>query len=212
MTSKTFSIALLCASLGCTVKTEKSADTSVAAKSSDRVKPDTIVFVKGDSDIKYPGASTPPWAGASFTLTPNTYGPLRVGMSVAEAARATGGGFGAPRGYSGGCGYAVLVKAPSGLAVMLQDGRIARFEERSGGIATAAGARIGDSESRIKSLYGNAVTTTPHKYVQGGHYLTVTPPSPADSAYRTIFETDGRKVTEFRSGKVPEVEQVERCG
>src|SRR5205814_8702138 len=31
-------------------------------------------------------------------------------------------------------------------------------------------------------------------------------------AYRTIVVADGKKVTEFRSGKSLEVEQVERCG
>jgi hypothetical protein len=183
--SRIFLVALICSATGCAVKTENPADTSVAA-------PETAI--------------------PSIAVAPNAYGPLRVGMTVAQAANTLGGGFAAPAGYSGGCGYAVLVKAPAGLAVMLQDGRIARFEVRSGEIPTAAGARIGDSESRIKSLYGTALAVTPHKYVQGGHYLIVTPPAQADSGFRTIFETDGRKVTEFRAGKSPEVDQVERCG
>jgi hypothetical protein len=131
-------------------------------------------------------------------------------MTIAQAASAMGGGFASPRGYDGGCGYATLTKAPAGLAVMLQDGKIARFEVRSGGIKTAEGAGIGDSETRIKGLYGSTVASTPHKYVQGGHYLTVKPSS--SSTNRIVFETDGSKVTEYRSGKTPEVEQVERCG
>ena len=131
-------------------------------------------------------------------------------MTVAEAAKAMGGGFAAPANYSGGCGYAKLVKSPAGLAVMLDNNRIARFEVRSGGVSTAEGAKIGDSEARISSLYAGKVTTTPHKYVQGGHYLTVVPS--AGSSDRIVFETDGKKVTEYRSGKTPEVLQVERCG
>lgn len=121
-----------------------------------------------------------------------------------------GGGFTASRGYDGGCGYATLTKAPAGLAVMLEGGKIARFEVRNGGIQTAEGAGIGTTEARIKSLYGSRVASTPHKYVQGGHYLTVTPA--AGSPNRIVFETDGARVTEYRSGKTPEVEQVERCG
>ena len=200
--TRPISILLLCSTLAC-VKKEQTADTSAVAG----VRPDTIIFVKGDPTIHPVSVDTIP-----FTVTPNAYGPLRVGMTVAEAARAFGGEFGAPKGYDGGCGYARLAKAPPGLAVMLENGKIARFEIRSGRIATAAGARIGDSESRIKTLYGKTVTTTPHKYVQGGHYLTVTPIARADSTYRIVFETYGSKVTEYRSGKVPEVEQVERCG
>jgi hypothetical protein len=224
MTRNAFFAVLFCATSGCAVKTESAGDT--VAVVSDSARQVTTIDTTKTTPAPPPVAGTTPQqrqptqtidtarpsAGTSFTISPNSFGPLRVGMTVAQAAKAMGGGFGAPTGYSGGCGYAALVKAPKGLAVMLDNGKIARFEVRSGGIATAEGARIGDSEARIKSLYGSAVTTTPHKYVQGGHYLTVTPVSRADTAYKIIFETDGKQVTEFRSGKSPEVEQVERCG
>jgi hypothetical protein len=221
MISQSCSIFFLCLAVACAVKTEKSGDTSVvAADTSARV---TTIDTTKASPAPPPVAGTTPQqqtpatrdtsrtsAGTSFTVTANSFGPLRVGMTVAQAAKAMGGGFGAPKGYSGGCGYAVLVKAPPGLAVMLDNSRVARFEVRSGAIATAEGARIGDTEARINSLYAGRVTTTPHKYVQGGHYLTVVPGTA--SRDRIVFETDGSKVTEYRSGKTPEVEQVERCG
>ncbi|MFL5611891.1 MAG: hypothetical protein ACJ78G_14405, partial [Gemmatimonadaceae bacterium] len=164
--TRLFSAVVLCSPLGCTVKTENGTDT--AAGDTLRVMSPAV-----RRDTSLPSSS----AGTSFTITPTGYGPLRVGMTVAQAASALGGGFGAPAGYSGGCGYAVLVKAPRGLAVMLEDGKIARFEIRSGGITTAEGARVGDTESRIKSLYAGRLTTTPHKYTPGAHYLTVTSPS-----------------------------------
>lgn len=214
MISRTFQIVVVCASLGCAVKTEKSADTSIASTvdtiSTSSSSPGTNTPQPPLPAVPSPDSAPPP-AGTSFTIAPDSYGPLHVGMTVAQAASALGGGFAAPRGYSGGCGYAVLVKAPRGLAVMLNEGKIARFEVRSGGIKTTEGARIGDSETRIKSLYAGRVTSTPHKYVTGGHYLTVAPPG-SDSGNRIVFETDGTKVTEYRSGKTPEVEQVERCG
>jgi len=206
--------AIVAATAACTVKTETSSDTTLA---------DSTMSIPGNAQVvPAPPPSTgpaqqippgspdsifPPASGTSFTISPNAYGPLRVGMTVSQAATAMGGGFSAPSGYSGGCGYAALTRAPAGLAVMLQDGRIARFEVRSGAITTAEGARIGDTEARIKSIYGSRVTTTPHKYLAGGHYLTV-----GSGANRVVFETDGSKVTEYRSGKTPEVEQVERCG
>lgn len=210
--SKPFLIVVLGMSLACAVKTDKSADTTttVDTVASSSQSPSTSTPLPSLPATPSPDSARPP-AGTSFTIAPDSYGPLHVGMTVAQAASALGGGFGAPQGYSGGCGYAVLVKAPRGLAVMLNDGKIARFEIRSGGIKTTEGARIGDSETRIKSLYAGRVTSTPHKYVSGGHYLTVVPPG-ADLGIRIVFETDGSKVTEYRSGKTPEVEQVERCG
>lgn len=144
-----------------------------------------------------------------MTVTENGIGPIRVGMTVAQAAHAIGGGFAAPKSGTSGCTYAVLTKAPGGLAVMLQDGIVARVDIRRGTVPTAAGARIGDSEARVKSLYPGKVVTTPHKYVSGGHYLTVTP---SDPNHHIVFETDGKKVTSYRAGRVPEVDQVENCG
>ncbi len=211
MISKPISTVLLCASLGCVAKKEPASDTSKTIDSvSTTVYSDTIRTMDPLPPAPSPDSARPP-AGTSFTIAPDSYGPLRVGMTVAQAASALGGGFAAPKGYSGGCEYAVLVKAPSGLAVMLNEGKIARFEIRRGGIKTTEGARIGDSETRIKSLYAGRVTSTPHKYVTGGHYLTVVPPG-SDTGNRIVFETNGTKVTEYRSGKTPEVEQVERCG
>jgi D-serine deaminase-like pyridoxal phosphate-dependent protein len=178
-----FTIAFLFAASACAVKTEKAADTLAVVSSTST----------STSDI---------------TVTENGIGPIHAGMTVAQANAAIGGGFAAPKGGTTGCTYAVLTKAPRGLWVMLQDGRVARVEVRSGSIATSTGARIGDSETRIKQLYPG-VATTPHKYVAGGHYLTVIGSDPAN---RIVFETDGSKVTTFRSGRTPEVENVEGCG
>lgn len=214
--STRLSVAILFSALACTAKTDKSADTS-AVDTSATIVTDVDIAPLDSGPAPQPAPPTQsdtsrPAPSTSWTVTEHGIGPLLTGMTVAQAKSAVGGGFAAPRGYSGGCGYAVLVKGPSGLAVMLEDGKIARVEVRSGGIATGEGARIGDSESRIKSLYAGRVTSTPHKYVSGAHYLTVIPSAPADSAYRIVFETDGSKVTEYRSGRTPAVEQVERCG
>jgi hypothetical protein len=212
----------LCATLACAVKSDKPADTSAAVDTlGEHAQDDSAVGatanpsapaagmprpIKPDSSKTSTKPSTP---ATDMTVTEYGVGPIRAGMTVAQVAQAMGGGFAAPKGGTAGCTYAVLTKAPPGLAVMLQDGKVARVDVRSGTTPTAAGARIGDTEARIKSLYADRVTTTPHKYVQGGHYLTVTP---ADNNYRIVFETDGKKVTSFRSGRVPEVEQVEGCG
>jgi hypothetical protein len=93
---------------------------------------------------------------------------------------------------------------------MAVGGQIARVEVTDSTVATAAGARVGDSEARINQLYAGRVQTGPHKYTNG-HYLTVRRGTGADSAYRLVFETDGRRVTRYRGGRMPEVEWVEGC-
>ena len=77
---------------------------------------------------------------------------------------------------------------------------------------TELGARVGDTEARIESLYGGHVSIQPHKYLEKGHYLVVTPAAPSDSNKRFIFETDGVRVIEYRAGSLPTVSFVEHCG
>ena len=93
---------------------------------------------------------------------------------------------------------------------MADQHRIARVDVRSGTIATAEGAQIGDSSDRIRRLYAGRVTASPHKYT-AGQYLTVGPASPADGEFRLVFETEGERVTRYRSGKLPQVQYVEGC-
>lgn len=153
-----------------------------------------------------------PAAHPAMEVTPRGIGPLQAGMSLADASAALGGALGAPKGGDPmGCDYVDWRGAPPGVRVMIEEGRIARIDVDSGSVATVAGARVGDTEDRVMSLYPGRVTVTPQKYT-AGHYLTVTPASPADSAFRIIFETEHGHVTHFRAGRRPPVEYVEGCG
>jgi len=138
------------------------------------------------------------------------FGPVRAGMTVAQAEHA----LGAPLVLLGSklepC-YYVVVDARPGVAFMIVDGRIARLDVRQpASVQTAEGAGIGDTEARIHELYPGRVEVQPHKY-SAGHYLVVTPQAPADSTYRMIFETDGTRVMSYRTGRLPEVGWVEGC-
>lgn len=148
---------------------------------------------------------------AALEVTERGLGPLQAGMSLAEASAALKGALVVPSGAdTSACAYAQWRGGPPGVRVMIESGRIARIDVGSGSVSTESGARTGDTEQRVGSLYAGRVTTTPHKYTKG-HYLTVTPSSPADSAYRLVFETDGQRVTAYRSGRRPAVEYVEGC-
>lgn len=144
-------------------------------------------------------------------LSINGIGQIRVGMSVSQAANAAGTKLvgDAP---NNNCYYVKPQNEPKNLLFMVTEGRISRVDVRQNTqITTLKGAKIGDTETRIKSLYPGQIQVTPHKYVQGGHYLTFIPKDKSDQNYRVVFETDGKRVTEFRSGKLPEVEYVEGC-
>ncbi len=107
------------------------------------------------------------------------------------------------------CDYVRPKSSPKHVAFMVEKGEISRVEIGQGSdIATLAGAKIGDSEARIKSLY-SGIATKPAKYTSG-HSLVVTPDD--GSSNRIVFETDGKKVTRYRSGRLPAIEYVEGCG
>jgi hypothetical protein len=142
----------------------------------------------------------------AWVVTPDGIGAVRVGMSASEAIGVTVDASDAPLTQT--CAYVKAGRVPAGVGVMANGGVVARIDVDSGTVATAEGARIGDSEARIRALYAGRVTEQPHKYTSG-RYLIVTP---ADPARRIVFETDGRVVTAFRAGRQPEVEWVEKCG
>jgi hypothetical protein len=130
-------------------------------------------------------------------------------MTAGDARRVLGMPAGAKT--SDGCAYiAGTAQTKLHANVMLAGDTVVRFDVLDKGIATAEGARVGDTEERIRQLYQGRVAEQPHKYVPGGHYLVVTPAG--ESVERIVFETDGHVVTKYRAGRRPEVENVEGCG
>lgn len=150
-------------------------------------------------------------------------GSIQLGMTVAQAAKAIGQPLIAQgeRAPGSTCSYVAPAQSIPGLNFMVirdlgevsaSANRIARIDVRkSSPITTLSGAKIGDSEAKIKQLYPGQISVTPHKYLPNGHYLTYTPKDAKDTNYRLIFETDGKQVTDFRSGRLPEVAWVEGC-
>jgi hypothetical protein len=153
-------------------------------------------------------AASPAGSPATWTVTETGWGPIRAGMSVADAQAALGGQLREPQNRE--CDHVRPPTGPPGVLIMTVGDQVARVEVSDTTVATAAGARVGDSEARINMLYPDRVQTTPHKYVDG-HYLIVRRDAGADSIYRLVFETDGQRVTRYRGGRMPEVEWVERC-
>ena len=187
------SVALLLAAIACGTGAERSPSGDSAARAS------------RDSTVATPATARAP----DSAVTEQGLGPLRAGMPIAEAKAALGGALLIPAEYdTTGCDYATWRGGPPGVRVMIDAGRIARVEVDSTTVATAAGARVGDTEERIQQLYPGRVTVTPHKYGDG-HYLTVS--AVGDSSAAIVFETSEGRVTRYRAGRLPAVEYVEGC-
>jgi hypothetical protein len=135
-------------------------------------------------------------------------GRARIGASLAQLRE--GGAVPDAQAGQAACRFVKLDWLPAGTLVMLANDTVARIDvDSTSAVRTIDGAAVGDTEARLKQLYPRA-ETQPHKYVSGGHYVSVS--SPNDSTRRLVFETDGKTVKTYRVGRRPEVDFVERCG
>ena len=149
---------------------------------------------------------------SDLALNEDGLGQIQIGMTLDEAVNM--GLLNERPDIKQACDFvfpAVGAGIPFGVNVMVVKGKVARIDVDTGTVTTEDGAKIGDSEDKIKSIYGDELKVTPHKYIEGGHYLTVMGDS-ASAGKAMVFETDGKQVTMFRAGRIPEVEWVEGCG
>ncbi|HKC82242.1 MAG TPA: hypothetical protein VKB91_13695 [Gemmatimonadaceae bacterium] len=149
---------------------------------------------------------------SDLALNEDGLGQIQIGMTLDEAVNM--GLLNERPDIKQACDFvfpAVGAGIPFGVNVMVVKGKVARIDVDTGTVTTEDGAKIGDSEDKIKSIYGDELKVSPHKYIEGGHYLTVMGDS-ASAGKAMVFETDGKQVTMFRAGRIPEVEWVEGCG
>lgn len=158
-------------------------------------------------------------------LSINGIGPVKVGMNIPEAtAAARGNRLYVSYAGNDSCYYLKAEGRLKGVSFMvtkdeekarqqnITSDAIARIDINVPEITTVSGAKIGDTEEKIKSLYPpEQIEVKTHEYNPKGHYLIFVPKEQTDNKYRVVFETDGKEVTSFRAGKLPEVGYVEGC-
>jgi hypothetical protein len=144
-----------------------------------------------------------------LVVTHDGFGPVKVGMTLPQASKALGVRVTRGAGYEGdGCYYASPESGYEGVVFMMSGPRVVRIDIRSSRYATDRGARVGDSEARIRRLYRGEYKVSRHKYFEAGRYIEV---AAKGGRYLLIFETDGRRVTTYRVGRPEQVGYVEGC-
>lgn len=140
------------------------------------------------------------------------YGDMKLGSTVEEARAAWGGELnGAPM-EGTTCHYLwpKWITRPADFAFMMEDGRFVRYDVGTDKETAPGGGKVGMSVEELQKLYGGALKASPHKYTQGGQYLSMDAGDVAPT--RLVFEVDAAgKVTSWRVGLSPQVEYVEGC-
>jgi hypothetical protein len=141
-------------------------------------------------------------------------GSVKINMTVAEAS----GVAGTPivpfkPNPNPVCSYYKPANGLEGVTFMVSSGRIATVEIETNKIVTDYGAKIGDSESLVKSRYpAGQIQTARLANSEKGKSWTVQPSSFAEKNLRLVFvSTNGKTVTRMIAGKVPEVNYIEGC-
>lgn len=140
------------------------------------------------------------------------YGDMKLGSTVEEARAAWGGELnGAPM-EGTTCHYLwpKWISRPADFAFMMEEGRFVRYDVGTDKETAPGGGKVGMSVEELQKLYGGALKGAPHKYTQGGQYLSMDAGDVAPT--RLVFEVDAAgKVTSWRVGLSPQVEYVEGC-
>ncbi|NEZ58920.1 hypothetical protein [Adonisia turfae] len=150
-------------------------------------------------------------------------GPVRLGMSIQEAANAAQVSFVvAPMTQSELCQYylpevydpekATRVASIDGIGLMVVNDQVIRIDIWSESpIKTLSGLGIGSTIEEIDAVYDGQIDVTPHPYTDGS-YVTLTSEAAGSNLYSLVFETDKEgRVTQFRTGQFPAVTWAEGC-
>jgi len=145
-----------------------------------------------------------------WTVGFDGFGPVKIGMTPKEVNKVLDvRNPDPPEVLSEECYYLVPTRRIKKIQFMVFSGVVTRIDVDNSEIQTNLGARIGDSEARLKKLYGARLKIEPHFYSgTDGRYLTVLS---SDGRRAIRFETYKGRVTRFYAGRLGEVQFVEGC-
>lgn len=156
------------------------------------------------------GAAAP--APGSWPLTHSGWGPVKIGMTRAQVAKALGAPLRGEAIETLDLCVEQSARSPAyrGMIFMFEDRRLTRISASSNSrVHTPSGVRVGSTAAEVRRAYGRKLQSGPHKYVgPPAEYLT----------YWTVatkrgvrFETDERRrVARIHAGAAS-IEYVEGC-
>ena len=167
----------------------------------------------GGEAAESPPATDPEPEPIDAVVTLRALGPVRIGMTVDEAAAEAGvelrRDFG--RQSTNTCYYVTAGAALRGVSIMVLDDEIARIEVDSPStVATRSGVRIGTPADDLRQVYPNNIRQA-NDAVAEGEALAFVPNDDFDADYRIYFEIENGQVARYRLGTKPAVDYLGGC-
>jgi hypothetical protein len=147
-------------------------------------------------------------AASDWTLDASGFGPLKIGMSFAQAQRVAGPALRptAPSLLPGpSCDQLALPGHP-GVALMFVDGVLHRVDVFQPGIRTTRGIAAGDPVEKVSQVHAG-LTRTPNAYDEREAYLTLGP----EHGRALRFETAKGRIATMYAGDWAQVQYMEGC-
>ena len=147
-------------------------------------------------------------AALSWQIDFRSVGPLRIGMSVAEASAALREQLAVPPSDSL-CGWSDVKpsNSPPGLWLTVSRDTIVRIDVDSPGVPTVDGLQVGSNIDDILQKYDTLVTR--EIMLDGEPKFTIASKEP-ERAFLIVFRTDGARVIQITTGR-RRAAQVEEC-
>jgi len=147
-------------------------------------------------------------ADARWCLSMTGLGAVRAGMTVEQVLPLADWSGLERKQRAGECWY-LRYDGPAAFRLMIIGDRVARIELTGATrLHTLAGAGIGTTEAELARLYGARLDVQPHKYVEGGHTITLRSGAGTEGLR---FETANGAVTALQAGPWEHLNYVEGC-
>ncbi len=150
-----------------------------------------------------------PTLNASSSVSTVGIDRVMFGMTLHDAQVAAGSRF-TPITPVGHCFLVVPEAGQAGLTFWVVSGTVERVDVDTRTITTRSGAGIGDTEDRIREMFGERIHTT--TLPDGsGNLLAYIPKDVADATYRVMFLSNGLQITRMWAGRLPWAEELGGC-
>lgn len=132
----------------------------------------------------------------SDPLTPDGWGPLRVDVPYAEAARVTGWPVDVEAELGPGCAWVIFEGAPGSVGGMGDDERLYSLDTSEPGVVTSRGVGVGSTEAEVLTAYGPAARRERNLYSETEDVVVG-----GDRVLRFQIHDQTKRVTSLHAGE-----------